>query len=93
MRALLIRQHRLPAGVAQHVVGGLTRGHLSGRSARVAGPGGHAETLVPAACAEGAVLLGLGALLLGWFLFVGLIVWFVKTNGALNSYWRSLGAR
>lgn len=35
---------------------------------------------------------GLWALLLGWFLFVGLIVWFVKTNGALNAYWRSLGA-
>jgi len=24
---------------------------------------------------------------------VGGIVWFVKTNGALNNYWRSLGAR
>ncbi len=36
---------------------------------------------------------GLWALLLGWFFFVGLIVWFVKTNGALNAYWRSLGAR
>lgn len=36
---------------------------------------------------------GLWFLLLGWFLFVGAIVWFVKTNGALNSYWRSLGAR
>ncbi|WP_200942225.1 DUF4234 domain-containing protein [Angustibacter sp. Root456] len=24
--------------------------------------------------------------------FVGGIVWFVKTNGALNSYWRSQGA-
>jgi len=24
---------------------------------------------------------------------VGLIVWFVKTNGALNAYWRSLGAQ
>ena len=35
---------------------------------------------------------GLWALLLGWLLFVGLIVWFVKTNGALNAYWRSLGA-
>jgi hypothetical protein len=35
---------------------------------------------------------GLWALLLGWFFFVGLIVWFVKTNGALNAYWRSLGA-
>ena len=37
-------------------------------------------------------LTGLWALLLGWFFFVGLIVWFVKTNGALNDYWRSLGA-
>jgi hypothetical protein len=36
---------------------------------------------------------GLWALLLGWFFFVGIIVWFVKTNGALNAYWRSLGAR
>ena len=24
---------------------------------------------------------------------VGAIVWFVKTNGALNDYWRSLGAQ
>ena len=38
-------------------------------------------------------LTGLWALLLGWFFFVGVIVWFVKTNGALNDYWRSLGAR
>jgi hypothetical protein len=38
-------------------------------------------------------LTGLWALLLGWFFFVGIIVWFVKTNGALNAYWRSLGAR
>jgi uncharacterized protein DUF4234 len=38
-------------------------------------------------------ITGLWALLLGWFFFVGLIVWFVKTNGALNAYWRSLGAR
>jgi hypothetical protein len=38
-------------------------------------------------------LTGLWALLLGWFFFVGLIVWFVKTNGALNDYWRSVGAR
>ena len=37
-------------------------------------------------------LTGLWALLLGWFFFLGLIVWFVKTNGALNDYWRSLGA-
>ncbi len=36
---------------------------------------------------------GLWALLLGWFFFVGLIVWFVKVNGALNAYWRSQGAR
>jgi len=35
---------------------------------------------------------GLWALLLGWFFFVGLIVWFVRTNGALNDYWRSAGA-
>ncbi len=38
-------------------------------------------------------LTGLWALLLGWFFLVGIIVWFVKTNGALNAYWRSLGAR
>jgi hypothetical protein len=36
---------------------------------------------------------GLWALLLGWFFFVGLIVWFVKTNGALNAYWRSVGVQ
>ena len=35
---------------------------------------------------------GLWFLLLGWFFFVGAIVWFVKTNSALNDYWRSLGA-
>jgi hypothetical protein len=29
----------------------------------------------------------------GIFLVVGPIIWFVKTNGALNAYWRSLGAR
>lgn len=29
----------------------------------------------------------------GFLLLVGPIVWFVKTNGALNAYWRSLGAR
>lgn len=28
----------------------------------------------------------------GAFIVVGPIVWFVKTNGAINSYWRSLGA-
>ncbi len=35
---------------------------------------------------------GLWFLLLGWFFLVGAIVWFVKTNGALNDYWRSQGA-
>ncbi|WP_372735253.1 DUF4234 domain-containing protein [Nocardioides sp.] len=35
---------------------------------------------------------GLWALLLGWFFFVGLFVWFIKTNNAINEYWRSLGA-
>lgn len=30
---------------------------------------------------------------LGAFILVGPLVWLVKTNGALNSYWRSLGAR
>ncbi len=29
----------------------------------------------------------------GIFIIVGPIVWFVKTNGALNDYWRSLGAQ
>lgn len=29
----------------------------------------------------------------GMFILVGPFVWFVKTNGALNAYWRSLGAR
>jgi hypothetical protein len=28
----------------------------------------------------------------GIFILVGPIVWFVKTNGALNDYWRSAGA-
>ncbi len=31
--------------------------------------------------------------LLGSLILVGPLVWFVKTNGALNAYWRSLGAR
>ena len=32
-------------------------------------------------------------LVLPWvFILVGPLVWFIKTNGALNSYWRSLGA-
>ncbi len=30
---------------------------------------------------------------LGWVIIVGPIVWFVKTNGALNSYWRARGAQ
>jgi hypothetical protein len=29
----------------------------------------------------------------GFLIIVGPIVWFVKTNNALNEYWRSLGAR
>jgi hypothetical protein len=29
----------------------------------------------------------------GAILIVGPLVWFIKTNGALNAYWRSLGAR
>ncbi|MFL6100795.1 MAG: DUF4234 domain-containing protein [Actinomycetales bacterium] len=29
----------------------------------------------------------------GALILVGPIIWFVKTNGALNDYWRSLGAR
>ncbi len=28
----------------------------------------------------------------GMFILIGPIVWFVKTNRAINSYWRSLGA-
>lgn len=28
----------------------------------------------------------------GSFIVIGPIVWFVKTNGALNAHWRSLGA-
>ena len=28
----------------------------------------------------------------GIFILVGPIVWFVKTNGALNAYWKSMGA-
>ena len=36
---------------------------------------------------------GLWYILLGWFFFVGAIVWFVKTNAALNEYWRSQGAQ
>ncbi len=35
---------------------------------------------------------GLWYLLLGWFFLVGAIVWFVKTNDALNKYWESVAA-
>lgn len=28
----------------------------------------------------------------GCFLLIGAFIWFIKTNGALNNYWRSLGA-
>jgi hypothetical protein len=31
--------------------------------------------------------------LLGSLVLVGPLVWLIKTNGALNSYWRSLGVR
>jgi hypothetical protein len=31
-------------------------------------------------------------MLLGSFILIGPLVWFIKTNGALNAYWRSLGA-
>jgi hypothetical protein len=37
-------------------------------------------------------LTGLWAAI-GWIILVGPIVWFVKTNGALNSYWRARGAQ
>ncbi len=36
---------------------------------------------------------GLWFILLGWLLLIGAIVWFVKTNNALNDYWRSVGAQ
>jgi len=29
----------------------------------------------------------------GMLILVGPLVWFIKTNGALNAHWRSLGAR
>jgi hypothetical protein len=31
-------------------------------------------------------------MLLGSFILIGPLVWLIKTNGALNAYWRSLGA-
>jgi hypothetical protein len=30
--------------------------------------------------------------LLGSFILIGPLVWMIKTNGALNAYWRSMGA-
>ncbi len=30
--------------------------------------------------------------LFGWMIIVGPLVWLIKTNGALNAYWRSMGA-
>jgi hypothetical protein len=30
---------------------------------------------------------------LGSLSLVGPLVWLIKTNGALNAYWRSMGAR
>jgi hypothetical protein len=36
-------------------------------------------------------LTGLWATL-GAFILIGPLVWFIKTNSALNAYWRSLGA-
>jgi hypothetical protein len=29
----------------------------------------------------------------GMFILVGPFIWFIKTNGALNAYWRTQGAR
>jgi len=29
----------------------------------------------------------------GFLILVGPIIWFVKTNGALNDYWRAVGVR
>lgn len=37
-------------------------------------------------------ITGLWAVL-GWIILVGPIVWFVKTNGALNTYWQSYGGQ
>ena len=38
-------------------------------------------------------MTGLWFLLLSWLFLVGAIVWFVKTNNALNEYWKSVGAQ
>jgi hypothetical protein len=32
-------------------------------------------------------------MIFGAFIIVGPLVWLIKTNGALNAYWRSVGAR
>jgi hypothetical protein len=32
-------------------------------------------------------------MLLGSFILIGPLVWLIKTNGAVNAYWRSMGAR
>lgn len=32
-------------------------------------------------------------MVLGAFILIGPLVWLIKTNGALNAYWRSVGAR
>ena len=37
-------------------------------------------------------ITGLWYVLLAWLFLIGPIVWFVKTNGALNEYWKSQGA-
>jgi hypothetical protein len=31
--------------------------------------------------------------LLGWIVIVGPLVWIIRTNGALNAFWRSMGPR
>ena len=36
-------------------------------------------------------MTGLWYILLGWLFLIGAIVWFVKTNGAINDYWREQG--
>ena len=52
-------------------------------------PDGSGDTVVHA---ELAWPLG-GGIMLGSLILVGPLVWLVKTNGALNAYWRSMGAR
>ena len=45
----------------------------------------------PAAPSRSAPLTGLWYFP-GMLILVGPIIWFVKTNGALNDYWKSMGA-